>query len=141
MDELSSAYDASRGNAEMAIARTIMVVTAYVGSNPVSRTDLPALIGEVHKAVIGLGSPIVEPSPDLVPAVPIRKSVDPDFIVCLEDGLRFKSLKRHLRTRYNMTPEEYRERWNLPADYPMVSANYSATRSRLAKDHGLGRKA
>ena len=78
---------------------------------------------------------------ELKPAVPVRKSVAPDYIICLEDGKKFKSLKRHLRTHYNMSPEEYREKWGLPADYPMVAPNYSATRSRLAKDNGLGRKA
>ena len=82
-----------------------------------------------------------EPVEELKPAVPVRKSVAPDYIICLEDGKKFKSLKRHLRTHYNLSPEEYREKWGLPADYPMVAPNYSATRSRLAKDNGLGRKA
>ena len=100
------------------------------------------LIAEVHVALNGLhSSDTPEPVEELKPAVPVRKSVAPDYIICLEDGKKFKSLKRHLRTHYNMSPEEYREKWGLPADYPMVAPNYSATRSRLAKDNGLGRKA
>ena len=81
------------------------------------------------------------PAEEVKPAVPIRKSITPDYIVCLEDGKKFKSLKRHLRTQFDMSPEQYREKWGLPADYPMVAPNYSATRSRLATDNGLGRKA
>jgi predicted transcriptional regulator len=96
----------------------------------------------VHAALKNLQSAVVaEPAEELKPAVPVRKSVAPDYIICLEDGKKFKSLKRHLRTHYNLSPEEYREKWGLPADYPMVAPNYSATRSRLAKDNGLGRKA
>lgn len=118
------------------------IVCAYVSHNALSVTDLPKLITDVHGALRGLqsaGAP--EPVEELKPAVPIRKSVSPDYIICLEDGKKFKSLKRHLRTHYNLSPEEYREKWGLPADYPMVAPNYSATRSRLAKDNGLGRKA
>jgi predicted transcriptional regulator len=118
------------------------IVCAYVGHNALSPTDLPRLIADVHSALKGLKSTTApEPVEELKPAVPIRKSVSADFIVCLEDGKKFKSLKRHLRTHYNLSPEEYREKWGLPADYPMVAPNYSATRSRLAKDNGLGRKA
>jgi predicted transcriptional regulator len=107
-----------------------------------SPTDLPKLIAEVHVALKGLRSTeVIEPTEELKPAVPVRKSVAPDYIVCLEDGKKFKSLKRHLRTHYNLSPEEYREKWGLAPDYPMVAPNYSATRSRLAKDNGLGRKA
>ena len=95
---------------------------------------MPARVG--HRPA---GTP--EPAEELKPAVPVRKSVAPDYIVCLEDGKKFKSLKRHLRTHYNLSPEEYREKWGLPNDYPMVAPSYSATRSRLAKDNGLGRKA
>jgi predicted transcriptional regulator len=118
------------------------IVSAYVSHNALSVTDLPKLISDVHGALRGLsvnGAP--EPIEELKPAIAIRKSVAADYIVCLEDGKKFKSLKRHLRTHYNMSPEEYREKWGLPADYPMVAPNYSATRSRLAKDNGLGRKA
>ncbi len=118
------------------------IVCAYVSHNALSPTDLAKLIGEVHAALTGLHSTEVpEPVEELKPAVPVRKSVAADYIICLEDGKKFKSLKRHLRTHYNMSPEEYREKWGLPADYPMVAPNYSATRSRLAKDNGLGRKA
>jgi predicted transcriptional regulator len=118
------------------------IVCAYVSHNALSVTDLPKLIAEVHIALRGLQTAgIQEPVEELRPAVPVRKSVAPDYIICLEDGKKFKSLKRHLRTHYDLSPEEYREKWGLPADYPMVAPNYSATRSRLAKDNGLGRKA
>jgi predicted transcriptional regulator len=100
------------------------------------------LIADVHAALKALGTEeVVIPAEEKKPAVPVRKSVTPDYIICLEDGKKFKSLKRHLRTHYNLSPEEYREKWGLPADYPMVAPSYSATRSQLAKDNGLGRKA
>lgn len=118
------------------------IVSAYVSHNAVNAGDLPKLIADVHGALRALSTneaPLqVE---ELKPAVPVRKSVAADYIICLEDGKKFKSLKRHLRTHYNLSPEEYREKWGLPADYPMVAPNYSATRSKLAKDNGLGRKA
>ncbi len=118
------------------------IVSAYVSHNALSVTDLPKLIADVHSALKGLRSNTpVEPSEELKPAVPLKKSVAADYIICLEDGKKFKSLKRHLRTHYDLSPEEYREKWGLPPDYPMVAPNYSATRSRLAKDNGLGRKA
>jgi len=118
------------------------IVCAYVSHNALSVTDLPKLIADVHTALRGLQSPAAPaPAEEQKPAVAVRKSVAPDYIICLEDGKKFKSLKRHLRTHYNLSPEEYREKWGLPADYPMVAPNYSATRSRLAKDNGLGRKA
>ena len=117
------------------------IVSAYVSHNALSPTDLARLIVEVHGTLKGLHTnEAPEPTEELKPAVPVRKSVAPDYIICLEDGKKFKSLKRHLRTHYNLSPEEYREKWGLPADYPMVAPNYSATRSRLAKDNGLGRK-
>ena len=118
------------------------IVSAYVSHNALSPSDLPKLIADVHGALRTLSSneaPL--PVEELKPAVPVRKSVAPDYIICLEDGKKFKSLKRHLRTHYNLSPEEYREKWGLPADYPMVAPSYSATRSKLAKDNGLGRKA
>ena len=118
------------------------IVSAYVSHNSLNPSDLPKLIAEVHGALRSLQSnevPVIVE--ELKPAVPVRKSVAPDFIICLEDGKKFKSLKRHLRTHYNLSPEEYREKWGLPVDYPMVAPNYSATRSKLAKDNGLGRKA
>jgi predicted transcriptional regulator len=118
------------------------IVSAYVSHNAVSPTDLPKLISEVHGALRALQTNEVPVAvEELKPAVPVRKSVAADYIICLEDGKKFKSLKRHLRTHYNLSPEEYREKWGLPADYPMVAPNYSATRSKLAKDNGLGRKA
>ncbi len=118
------------------------IVCAYVSHNAISPSDLPKVIADVHTALKGLrGAETAPPAEELRPAVPVRKSVAPDYIICLEDGKKFKSLKRHLRTHYNLTPEEYREKWGLPADYPMVAPNYSETRSRLAKDNGLGRKA
>jgi predicted transcriptional regulator len=118
------------------------IVCAYVSHNALSPTDLPKLISEVHNALRGLQTiGVEEPVEELKPAVPIRKSVAADYIICLEDGKKFKSLKRHLRTHYDLSPEEYREKWGLASDYPMVAPNYSATRSRLAKDNGLGRKA
>ncbi len=118
------------------------IVCAYVSHNAISTADLPRVIADVHMALKGLRSteaPLL--AEELRPAVPVRKSVAPDYIICLEDGKKFKSLKRHLRTHYSLTPEEYREKWGLPADYPMVAPSYSETRSRLAKDNGLGRKA
>ena len=117
------------------------IVSAYVSHNALSVADLPKLIADVHAALRGLRTGVpAEPAEELKPAVSVRKSIAPDYIICLEDGKKFKSLKRHLRTHYNLSPEEYREKWGLPADYPMVAPNYSATRSRLAKDNGLGRK-
>lgn len=117
------------------------IVSAYVSHNALSVTDLPKLIADVHTALRALqGTAVSEQVAELKPAVPVKKSVAADYIVCLEDGKKFKSLKRHLRTHYNLTPEEYRAKWGLPADYPMVAPNYSATRSKLAKDNGLGRK-
>src|ERR1700716_3539899 len=118
---------------------TAEILSAYVSNNTVVASDLPAIIGEVHEA-LSKASQRIGPTEreELRPAVALKKSVTPDYIVCLEDGKKFKSLKRHLRTHYNLSPEEYREKWGLAADYPMVAPNYSATRSRLAKDNGLG---
>ena len=116
------------------------IVSAFVSHNAVPAAELPALIGTVHDALTKVmnGSaqpPVEEPK---APAVPIKKSVQPDYIVCLEDGKRFKSLKRHLRTVYDLTPEQYRAKWGLAPDYPMVSPNYAAARSEMAKSMGLG---
>jgi predicted transcriptional regulator len=117
------------------------IVSAYVSNNSVAANDLPALIGDIHAALQRVSKGEVEPSAEpLKPAVPLKKSVSPEFIICLEDGKKFKSLKRHLRTQYNMTPEQYREKWGLPADYPMVAPNYAAARSALAKQMGLGQQ-
>jgi len=118
------------------------IVSAYVSHNALSVSDLPRLIADVHAALKGLKSGTAPAmAEELKPAVSVKKSIANDYIICLEDGKKFKSLKRHLRTHYNLSPEEYREKWGLPADYPMVAPSYSATRSRLAKDNGLGRKA
>jgi predicted transcriptional regulator len=117
------------------------IVSAYVSNNSVPAAELPALIADIHGALIRLGGGVVEePSEPQKPAISVKKSIAPDFIVCLEDGKKFKSLKRHLRTQYNMSPEQYREKWGLPADYPMVAPNYAAARSRLAKEMGLGQQ-
>ena len=115
------------------------IVSAFVSNNSVPVAELPALIGNVHAALTGLANGAVEkPQEDLRPAVSIKKSVQPDYIVCLDDGRKFKSLKRHLRTTYNLTPEQYRAKWGLPASYPMVAPNYAASRSELARSMGLG---
>ena len=117
------------------------IVCAYVSHNALSPTDLPRLIAEVHVALKGLRSITVqEPAEELKPAVPVRKSIAPDYIICLEDGKKFKSLKRHLRTHYDLSPEEYREKWGLAPDYPMVAPNYAQARSQLAKQMGLGQQ-
>ena len=118
------------------------IVSAYVSNNTVQSAELPSLISDVYAALQRTSSGVApEPQPEpLKPAVPVKKSVTPDHIVCLEDGKKFKSLKRHLRTQYNMTPEEYREKWGLPADYPMVAPNYAQARSDLAKKMGLGQQ-
>lgn len=125
---------------EMLITLTSDIVAAHVSNNSVTVEDLPTLISNVYGALAGLGgtAPVVEEKPE--PAVSIRASIKPDYIVCLEDGKKLKMLKRHLMTHYNMTPEEYRARWNLPADYPMVAPNYAEKRRELAKKIGLGRK-
>ena len=118
------------------------IVSAYVSNNSIAASELPALISEVHSALLRVtnGTPAPPPSDGLRPAVALKKSVTNDYIVCLEDGKKFKSLKRHLRTQYNMSPEEYREKWSLPPDYPMVAPNYAKARSQLAKQMGLGQQ-
>lgn len=120
---------------------TASIVAAYVGNNPTPAAELPALIGQIHAALLRIsGGKVeiaVEPSK---PAVSVKKSMTADFLICLEDGKRFKSLKRHLRTQYAMTPEQYREKWSLPPDYPMVAPNYAVARSQLAKKMGLGQQ-
>jgi predicted transcriptional regulator len=116
------------------------IVSAFVSNNSLPATELPALLGNVYAALNavanGAGQQVAEEPK--APSVPIKKSVQPDYIVCLDDGKRFKSLKRHLRTTYNLTPEQYRAKWGLPASYPMVAPNYAAARSELAKSMGLG---
>ena len=126
-------------SSETLITLTSDIVAAHVGNNDVSVADVPALISNVFAALAGVGAaPVVEEArPE--PAVSIRSSVKPDYIVCLEDGKKLKMLKRYLRTNYNMSPEEYRARWNLPADYPMVAPNYAEKRRELAVKIGLGK--
>ena len=117
------------------------IVAAYVSNNSVAAADLPALIGDVHSALVRIAKGAFAPAPveaKPIPAVPIRKSVTPDFIICLEDGQKFRSLKRHLSAKYGMTPDEYRAKWGLPDDYPVTAPNYAAQRSALAKASGLG---
>lgn len=123
------------------IELTADIVSAFVSNNSVPVSDIPALISSVH-ATLGTLSNASAPEKvePLTPAVSIKRSITPDFVICLEDGKKFKSLKRHLRTRYSMTPEEYRTKWSLPSDYPMVAPNYAAARSELAKNMGLGQQ-
>jgi predicted transcriptional regulator len=131
--------DTTDTNSTIALAAEI--VSAYLSNNTVASADIPALISQVHSALLRVSSGEAQsPSEPLKPAVPVKKSINPDFIVCLEDGKKFKSLKRHLRTQYDMTPEQYRDKWSLPADYPMVAPNYAAARSQLAKQMGLGQQ-
>lgn len=117
------------------------IVSAYVSNNSVPASDLPALLSDVHSALMRVSTGAVVTAPEAAkPAVPPKKSITNDYIVCLEDGRKFKSLKRHLRTQYNMSPEEYREKWGLPPDYPMVAPAYAKARSALAKQMGLGQQ-
>lgn len=130
--------DAGAGKDDL-IAMTGAIVTRYLEGNQMPAGDVPGLIESVHSCLSALAcNRTLDDEGDRAPAVPVKKSVTDEFIVCLEDGKKFKSLKRHLRTRYAMTPEEYRQRWNLPHDYPMVAPNYAKARSALAKSMGLG---
>jgi predicted transcriptional regulator len=123
------------------IELTAGIVSAYVSNNVVAAGEIPSLISQIHTALLrvsnGQGEISAEPAK---PAISVKKSITPDYIICLEDGKKFKSLKRHLRTQYNMTPEHYREKWALPPDYPMVAPNYAEARSQLAKQMGLGQQ-
>ncbi len=120
------------------IDMTAEIVSAYIGNNSIAPDEIAGLINKVFVALAGVHGSEAAPLEKPEPAVPIRKSITPDHLVCLEDGKKFKSLKRHLRTHYNLTPEQYREKWGLPRDYPMVAPNYAQARSRLAKKMGLG---
>ena len=120
------------------IALTAEIVAAHVGNNNIDVAEIPTLIRNVHGALAGLGTAVEQPAPRAEPAVPVRSSIKPDYIVCLEDGRKLKMLKRHLMTHYNLTPDQYRAKWNLPADYPMVAPNYAEQRRSLAKQIGLG---
>lgn len=120
---------------------TASIVSAYVSNNPTTAAEIPALISQIYAALLRVSSSTSDvQSEPAKPAVSVKKSMTPDYLVCLEDGKRFKSLKRHLRTQYGMSPEQYREKWGLPADYPMVAPNYAVARSALAKKMGLGQQ-
>lgn len=136
-DEMSSSVSDKSDLLEYATG----IVAAYVGRNQIPQTDLPMLIRSVFEALSGISAPVAEaPAPTaLKPAVPIKKSVTDEYIICLEDGAKLKMLKRYLRTHYNMSPEDYRAKWGLPSDYPMVAPNYAQARSEMAKRIGLGR--
>jgi len=123
------------------LALTTEIVAAHVSNNTVALSDLPLLINQVYSSLANIGSVPAPPAARPQPAVNVKKSVHPDYIVCLEDGKKLKMLKRHLKTAYNMSPDVYRERWGLPPDYPMVAPNYAQQRSRLAKEIGLGTRA
>lgn len=120
------------------LAMTTEIVSAYLSNNTLQAGEISAVIEQVYKTVANLNTETSVTADRPQPAVPIKRSITPDYIICLEDGKKLKMLKRHLKTAYNMTPEEYRERWGLPADYPMVAPNYARRRSKLAKDIGLG---
>ena len=124
------------------IQLTADIVSAYVSNNTVSSAEIPALISQVYSALtrVSTGAAVAGPAEPLKPAVSIKRSIRPEYLICLEDGKKFKSLKRHLGTQYQMTPDQYRAKWNLPADYPMVAPKYAAVRSRLAKQMGLGQQ-
>ena len=122
------------------LGMTTGIVSSFVSNNTVPASDLLVLIKSVHDAISALSEGEASDSEALSPAVPVSKSITPDFLICLEDGRKLKMLRRYLRSRYSMTPEEYRERWNLPADYPMVAPNYAKLRSKHAKNIGLGKK-
>lgn len=134
---------ATEGNGQDVLTLAVDIVSAYVSNNSVAADSMPKFIADVYSAITNLASnktsvPVEEPK---APAVPIKKSITADYLICLEDGLKFKSLKRHLRTKYDISPEQYRAKWNLPADYPMVAPAYAQARSELAKSMGLGQKA
>ncbi|EDQ33736.1 putative transcriptional regulator [Hoeflea phototrophica DFL-43] len=122
------------------IELTAEIVAAYVSNNSVAANDLPNVISQVHSALGGATAPVEEVVEKPKPAVPVRRSIQNDYLICLEDGQKFKSLKRHLMTHYGLTPEQYREKWDLAPDYPMVAPSYAEARSRLAKEMGLGQK-
>ncbi|MGE5203141.1 MAG: MucR family transcriptional regulator [Acidobacteriota bacterium] len=125
-------------NTKELLSLTTEIVAAHVSNNTVAANDLPQLISQVYQSLAGVGKGPAPAAERPEPAVPVKKSVHADYIVCLEDGKKLKMLKRHLKTAYNMTPEQYRERWGLAQDYPMVAPNYARQRSRLAKEIGLG---
>src|ERR1700748_2370281 len=129
------------GTGKSYIDLTANIVSAYLSNNPTPAAEISNLTAQVHSPLLRVSSGRIEtPMEPAKPAVSLKKSINPDYLVCLEDGKRFKSLKRHLRTQYNMTPEQYRDKWGLPTDYPMVAPNYAVARSQLAKKMGLGQQ-
>jgi predicted transcriptional regulator len=137
--KVDGVFMAEQGETTDVLGLTAQIVSAHVSNNSIGADALPALIQDVYRTLAGVGKEQVVPEKQ-APAVPVRKSVFPDHIICLEDGKKLKMLKRHLKTSYNMTPEQYREKWQLPPDYPMVAPNYAKHRSSLAKKIGLGTK-
>ena len=131
---------AENGLAPDYIALASEIVSAFVANNSVPVSDLPILIASVHATLSSLDNAALAETSPLTPAVPVKRSITPDYLICLEDGKKFKSLKRHLRSRYGLSPEDYRTRWNLAPDYPMVAPNYAAARSELARTMGLGQQ-
>lgn len=141
MSETNIAAVAALASTSLAALATQVVSSYIAGRGDVDFSEVPSMLKDVHSTLSDIENGVSsEPEDELIPAVAINKSVKPDYIVCLEDGKKFKMLKRHLSTTYNMTPEDYRQRWGLPTDYPMVSPNYASRRSELAKQIGLGRK-
>jgi len=143
-DPLSNGAPMSdRSSAEDLLGFTAEIVSALVSNNPVSASDLPRLITEVHQTLAALDATGAAPAPTAPPepAVPVKKSITPDYLICLEDGKKLKMLKRHLHSSFGLTPEAYRAKWDLPSDYPMVAPNYAKRRSQLARQFGLGRPA
>ncbi|MDP2731852.1 MAG: MucR family transcriptional regulator [Hoeflea sp.] len=126
--------------ADLLIELTAEIVAAYVSNNSVAANDLPNVISQVHAALGGTTMPVEEVLEKQKPAVAVRRSIQNEYLICLEDGQKYKSLKRHLMTHHGLTPEQYREKWELPVDYPMVAPAYAEARSRLAKEMGLGQK-
>lgn len=129
-----------RSQAQDILGYTTQIVAAHLSNNQIAAEDIPALIQRVYKTLANVNGETAVTSERPQPAVPIKRSVTPEYIICLEDGKKLKMLKRHLKTAYNMSPEEYRERWGLSADYPMVAPSYATKRSKLAKDIGLGKR-
>jgi predicted transcriptional regulator len=131
-----------RGDSDNTVELAATIVSAYISNNSLPMAELGSLISAVHSVVARLSSATPDPAPlePVRPAVPVKKSITDEYLICLEDGRKFKSLKRHLRTRYHLTPEQYRAKWQLPPDYPMVAPGYALTRSQMAKDMGLGQQ-
>lgn len=130
----------NQSNSSEIMQMAVDIVSAYVGNNSISAAQVPEVINSVYASLSALGDAANGPTETLKPAVPIRRSITPDFLICLEDGKKLKMLKRHIRAVYGLSPEEYRMKWGLPADYPMVAPNYAIQRSNFAKQIGLGRK-